>query len=424
MEEKVQRRIRMLRSHLVRHHVPPVTGSLLETVSLRAEQLTEVSSPGNPVVIGGMVLDIHAIPSARPGPRTTTPGEVIYIRGGVARNIADCMSKLGAEPFMMSAVGLDMAGSMLLEQWKSLGLSVEGICQIQTIGTAVVCCLFDSDGEVAGGVASFEAVEKFLTPEWIQRFDDRMYSAPIAILDANLNLAAIEASCKMAAKSNVPLWFEPVSVAKSTKIVSVAKYVTYTSPNTDELLAMAHALSPESHIDSIQCYDGPTDESPGSLFLKLKSAIGVLLHKGIDLVMVTLGPKGVFLCSEGVGNFSQTLPKKTAPCMDEQLFSIVVKSCPLRLFNDAKLESRSSEFLAVHLPGLPASVKRVTGAGDCLVGATVASICSGLNIVQATSVGIAVAKATVEDVANVPSTFDLQRLAGDAEAVFHSAKVL
>ncbi|KAI4375411.1 hypothetical protein MLD38_013283 [Melastoma candidum] len=40
------------------------------------------------------------------------------------------------------------------------------------------------------------------------------------------------------------------------------------------------------------------------------------------------------------------------------------------------------------------------------------SICSGLNIVQATSVGIAAAKATVEDVANVPSKFDLQRIAG------------
>jgi hypothetical protein len=29
-----------------------------------------------PVVIGGMVLDIQAIPSAEPSPGTTTPGKV------------------------------------------------------------------------------------------------------------------------------------------------------------------------------------------------------------------------------------------------------------------------------------------------------------------------------------------------------------
>jgi sugar/nucleoside kinase (ribokinase family) len=36
--------------------------------------------------------------------------QVHYALGGVARNVADCMSKLGTKPFMISAVGLDMAG--------------------------------------------------------------------------------------------------------------------------------------------------------------------------------------------------------------------------------------------------------------------------------------------------------------------------
>lgn len=36
--------------------------------------------------------------------------QVHYVLGGVARNVADCMSKLGTKPFMISAVGLDMAG--------------------------------------------------------------------------------------------------------------------------------------------------------------------------------------------------------------------------------------------------------------------------------------------------------------------------
>ncbi|RVW36578.1 hypothetical protein CK203_022329 [Vitis vinifera] len=37
--------------------------------------------------------------------------QVHYVPGGVARNIAECMSKLGTKPYMISALGLDMAGT-------------------------------------------------------------------------------------------------------------------------------------------------------------------------------------------------------------------------------------------------------------------------------------------------------------------------
>jgi sugar/nucleoside kinase (ribokinase family) len=39
--------------------------------------------------------------------------QVSYVLGGVARNVAECMSKLGANPFMISALGLDMAGDFV-----------------------------------------------------------------------------------------------------------------------------------------------------------------------------------------------------------------------------------------------------------------------------------------------------------------------
>ncbi|MBA0781970.1 hypothetical protein Gotri_002849 [Gossypium trilobum] len=58
-----------------------------------------------PVVIGGMVLDIQATSSIPPHLRTTSLNRV---QGGVARNIAECVTKLGAQPFMISALGFDM----------------------------------------------------------------------------------------------------------------------------------------------------------------------------------------------------------------------------------------------------------------------------------------------------------------------------
>ena len=66
----------------------------------------------------------------------------------------------------------------------------------------------------------------------------------------------------------------------------------------------------------------------------------------------------------------------------------------------------------VHFPALPTLVVRLTGAGDCLVGGMLASICTGLNLMQSVAVGIAAAKAAVEAETNVPTAFSLASIAG------------
>ncbi|CAL5439249.1 unnamed protein product [Camellia sinensis] len=46
---------------------------------------------------------------------TISSARVHYILGGVARNVAECMSKLRTKPYMISAVGFDMAGFLVFE---------------------------------------------------------------------------------------------------------------------------------------------------------------------------------------------------------------------------------------------------------------------------------------------------------------------
>ncbi|KAI9122715.1 hypothetical protein K1719_006555 [Acacia pycnantha] len=374
------------------------------------------------VIIGGMVLDIHATPSMPANPRTTTPGKVRYVLGGVARNIAECMSKLGAKPDMISAVGLDMAGNLLLEQWKSAGLSTEGILKDSNIETPVVCNIFDVNGEVAAGVASVEAIEKYLTPDWILHFKSTIHHAPLLLVDANLNLPSLQASCKIAADSECPVWFEPVSVTKSKRITSIVKHVTYTSPNEDELIAMANALL---GADAFHPLKANHNLSALSLFHMLKPAIWVLLEKGIKVVVLTLGSKGLILCSKGgPGPIRSRLKKTTQSGSGEKLYETIMQKCPPNRCFGVSDPDKSSHLSAVHFPSLPASVVRLTGAGDCLVGGTLTSLCAGLDIMQSVSVGIAVAKAAVEAEANVPSVISLDAVAYDAKTVYSGAKVL
>ncbi|PWA83593.1 hypothetical protein CTI12_AA165210 [Artemisia annua] len=183
---------------------------------------------GEAVIIGGMVLDIHATPSIHPAPRTTTPGKVHYAAGGVARNIAECVSKLGTKPFMISALGSDMSG----EQFDS-GLGPHGL---NTMDVWLGICYWSTG----------------------------------SLQDCQLK-------------------------------------VTFASPNEDELIAMANALSDKDIFSPIQKDGIPVT----SLFQQLKPAIWVLLEKGIKVVILTLGSKGVLLCSKHHLNFQNIGPNRT-----------------------------------------------------------------------------------------------------------------
>ncbi|KAJ8567769.1 hypothetical protein K7X08_019977 [Anisodus acutangulus] len=393
-----------------------------------------------PVVIGVMVLDINATPITRldrlrssgmvlntnqtPNSATrlsASPGKVAYISGGVARNVADCMSKLKAKPFMISAVGHDWSGNLLWENWKSTGLSDHGILREKNIDTAVSCNTFDGNGKLAAAVASVESIEKFLTPEWIVKFKVKISTAPILMVDANLTPHSLEASCQMAAQFVIPVWFNPASVAKSIRIASVVHYVSFVSGNEDELIVMANALYGRDIFSPIRRDDSSTVDS---LFELLKPAIQVLLYKGVKVIIVTIGSHGAFLCSKSKSDLDGLDFKgKRPPSLSKQLCDAVDEKWLTGKFHGPSRYNLSSDFYAVHFPALPGSVVRVTGAGDCLVGGTIASLCAGLDVMQSVSVGIAAAKFAIEVETNVPAEQSLGRIAYDAMYVYSGMSV-
>ncbi|ONK59839.1 uncharacterized protein A4U43_C08F11490 [Asparagus officinalis] len=392
MENLAQRRLQSIARHFISQE--------LVIHDLSPNPASAAVSP-SPVIIGGMVLDVHAKPhkgkDAIPG--TTAPGMVKLIHGGVARNVAECMSKLETKPFIVSVVGMDPAGEILSKHWESAGLSTEGILKTRSAATPAVSNTFDYRGELAVGVASVAAVERFVTPEIIQQFRHTICSAPVLMVDANLHPRSLEAASKVAAEADIPVWFEPVSVAKATRIASVAKYITIASPNEDELIAMANALSSEEEFRAMkQKLTRMKEESIDSSFHILKPAISLLLEKGIKVLVVTLGANGIFVCFRGGATFvKHPLKNCRTPDSKMHLYNLMHKSLPPKWYTSfLNSGSSGSRSYAFHLPAFPATVVSLTGAGDCLVGGILASICNGLDMMKSVAIGIAVAKATVQ----------------------------
>lgn len=165
---------------------------------------------------------------------------------------------------------------------------------------------------------------------------------------------------------------------------------------------MANALSPKHTFSPIQ----KEASTITSLFQQLKPAISILLEKGIKVVILTLGSKGVLLCSKKHFNFLHSIcPKRNNN--NKRLQEAINLVCPVGRF------SGGGGGGVVHFPAVSlAAVVRLTGAGDCLVGGVVASVCGGLDLMQSVAVGIATAKAAVEVETNVPLQFDFDHIAG------------
>ncbi|MCO5597732.1 hypothetical protein L7F22_051813 [Adiantum nelumboides] len=357
--------------------------------------------PGNdPVVIGAMVLDVHAHPwtdELRPG--TTTPGRVQYVKGGVGRNVVECMSKLGLAPFFISVAGQDMAGDLLLAHLQSMGLKVEGICRISEASTPAVSVIFDKEGELAGAVADTHSFEDHLTPKWIGQFRNQIRCASFVMLDANLSEAALQAACELAKEAGVPIWFEPVSVSKSVRHSSISSHLTFVSPNEAELVAMITGENNKPEI-SAELLDGSKDLQ--SILSLLQVPIIRLLERGIKFIVLTLGGLGVVLCSKFCSATVDSV------CLAETTGN-----------QDAYL---SDGVCCVHFPALPASIVSLSGAGDCFVGGVLAALCTQQSLHASMAFGSAAARHAIQSELNVPSNFPQTQLKADAQKVLLSAK--
>jgi sugar/nucleoside kinase (ribokinase family) len=228
----------------------------------------------------------------------------------------------------------------------------------------------------------------------------------------------------VAYESGVPVLFEPVSVVKSRRIAPIAEYITCTSPNEIELVAMANSLSPPvkyNYHKMEQCKDKA--EAVEYLFEMLSPAMFFLLEKGIKMLVVTLGSNGVFICCKEHTDFVKDQRKCKQTPFSKQLLEKLDGRFPSNNPVDLCRES-CSRTCVFHLPAISASVISLTGAGDCLVGGVLSALCGGLDIIQSVAIGVAIAKASVESQANIPDHISAASVSDDAQKVLLSARTL
>jgi pseudouridine kinase len=290
------------------------------------------------VVVGGANVD-HKVRSLAPVTRhTSNPGRSHTSPGGVGRNIAENLARLGTPTHLIAAIGHDPAGERLLRDTQAAGVRT-GHVHLSVHPTGTYTAVLDADGGLLVAIADMTATDE-LSPADLHHARELVAGAGMLVLDGNLSTATLDYVCDLAKAADVPVVIDPVSVPKAALlgpgIVPERPHFAVT-PNRDELQALV---------------DLPvgTDE-------EILSAAAVLHDRGVRHVWVRLGPRGSLLSSSGQGH--------------------------------------------TFLPAPPTDVLDVTGAGDAMLAAFVHAILRGAEPVEAARFGHAAAALTVASTATV-----------------------
>ena len=115
------------------------------------------------VVIGGANMGYLWLQPRQPAHRDSNPGRVRTSAGGVGRNIAENLARLGTDTRLLTAVGNDQYGHHLLEVSQRAGVDVRQVLVLEGQSTSCYLSLHDGSGEMSCAVNDMGIIEQ-LTP--------------------------------------------------------------------------------------------------------------------------------------------------------------------------------------------------------------------------------------------------------------------
>ena len=166
------------------------------------------------VVIGGANIDVKARSASPAVRRTSNPGTAVLGAGGVGRNIAENLARLGTPTHLVTAVGTDALGDQLIRSTEAAGVGLDHVARVD-VPTGSYTAVLDADGELLVAIASMAATEALGATE-VEAAADLIAGAALLVLDGNLAGPALEAARRAA--GDVPMVLDPVSVPKAERL--------------------------------------------------------------------------------------------------------------------------------------------------------------------------------------------------------------
>lgn len=285
-----------------------------------------------------MVIRVPELP--KPG-QTISGGEFQIFGGGKGANQAIAARRAGARVTFIAAVGDDDFGKTAIASIRAEGIETTGIEVDYGAPSGVALIFVNADGENCIGVAP--GANARLTPETLIRQKHAFDAAGLLLVQLEAPMETVAAAVSMAASRGVPAILNPAP----------AKQLS------DDLLNNLFCLTPnESEAEALTGIS-VVDENTAV------AAADVLLRRGVQNVVVTLGRSGALL--------------------------------------------RNAEGTH-HQPAESVNVVDTTGAGDTFNGVLAAMVVKGATLPEAMETAVAAASISVQSAGAIASIPRLEQL--------------
>ncbi|XP_040201666.1 pseudouridine-metabolizing bifunctional protein C1861.05-like isoform X1 [Rana temporaria] len=326
----------------------------------RERQEDDANQDSRPVVIGGIIVDFiaKATQDKMEFGGQTNPGQVHQSCGGVGRNLADCLSRLGVRPLFISALGQDELSCSALQYCSHMDM--RGVARLKGQSTATYCAVINGSGELSLGVGDME-IHQQITEKHVSQFADSLRQSCLVCLDGNVPVSTIQYVCEIARQNRVPVCYEPTDVAKAAKPFTSDSWtaLTYISPNLKELISINRTLGHSVNFDIPCAFDDVID---------MAITLSLPLLENLHCVIVTLGAHGVLLCGHSCNGVLSLHPNN---------------------------KTSWGDLCALHYPAAPISAEEivnVSGAGDSLMAGFLSGVLGKLDTDTCVRMGLLAAR--------------------------------
>src|SRR5689334_24586861 len=118
-----------------------------------------IGSEGYVLVIGSAGIDVRGRPDTALQHSTVTPGDIRFSVGGVARNIAENLARLEVPTILLTAVGDDPNGQIVLDRCSSAGVDCSHISRVPDTRTGSSITLMTEANDVDTGIFDYGIIE-------------------------------------------------------------------------------------------------------------------------------------------------------------------------------------------------------------------------------------------------------------------------
>lgn len=136
-------------------------------------------------VIGGASVDVYGKSTKAVRDHDSNPGEVHTSPGGVARNIAENLARLGVNCQLITAIGDDQYGEMLLAQGSASGIDMRLVQRLDSAPTSTYLAVLDNSGDMRVAISDMRVMDE-LGGEQLAIHQNVIEESSLIILDANL----------------------------------------------------------------------------------------------------------------------------------------------------------------------------------------------------------------------------------------------